>query len=749
MRRGKRRGKSEWIWLVMAVILISYVYAVDENNLRVYYNFENNLSNQVNNTWTLQNIGATFETVVINHSFGYHSLYCNGADNVYNHSLIDLFDFEEHTITFVMRPAAVQHAETFGIGNLYGNDGYYCWAEANNNPNIECILYDGGFVAQIPNNRPFLTVGQWGRLTIITNTTGTYFYENTTLIEAGLVTSHAEWANSFDDWITEIAFCNNPSVGANPFNGYIDEFKLYNDSIEQSQLDRLVTYNTLGLDERLQMNVTILQPQHNVIMNYVDVRNNHSTIWINGTHNSTNITQCLINDSRFSTDYGENRGLEIYNFSFVNTTALGYGQFHLQVDCNNSYTYTGSDTLAFQINFTYGVDNCTVFNATSFYFSVYNELSNELLISNVSILLQYYYLSDPSNQLIYTIDMQNNDTYRLCQLETGIFYYGDMSIIMSAEGYQTRTFYRYTINYSGNFSGYLLPKSENVNLITFNVVNTASSPIENATFRIYRLVGTSQVIIYEGLTDFGGQIGVYLDQSHPYDFYVEAEGYPTKSFTLQPISYTYYLTLTATGEDIYTPTYQGVRYKIQYDGFDNMPPVINRTSAWHNISFIVEGADIELIGINLSYHSYDCLPASCYNTRASQGMVSVLINTSSTGGFNTAFFFRRTGGSNIYVNDDYIKVVPFMQKVAHTLIDLFQEIRADTSPNFISVMVIVLDIIAIGIGASLGLGGILLIFPVMAVTILCSTLGLIHSSIGWIVGIAGTLVYLANQMRGG
>ena len=475
--------------------------------------------------------------------------------------------------------------------------------------------------------------------------------------------------------------------------------------------------------------------------------------------------------------YGGNMVTCKYNSSgvaiYINDTEISYTADAGALGRNNKgrfyvgkhhldYTYfTGVDECAIYnkslsdneitIYYLYGLggssrlDDCSLNEIPAFNLTVYDEKTGELLNVSSNLVVDY---TNGSVSSSYQNSWANVTHFNWCESDyvnfTGIIYGSLESTDYIARGY-----------YSGNvilenaFRAYLLRQESTNAYITIQTVDGAGDPIENAEFNIFRTIGTEDVQIFKKLTDFSGRITVYLDQLYTYNFVINASGYSTKDFDLQPTSTSYTLTLTGGQDNIYTNEYSGIRYRLSYNHVPGLPAVLNVSDSYQNISFEVEGSDIAEIGINLTNHDYTCLPASCSQTLSSQGLVSVLFNGSDIGTLNTAFYFQKTNGKKIYVNDGLLKLSQFFPTPSASLLNFIADLKASTSPNTRTMLVGVANLAIIGIFSTLGVVGFFMIIPVVTVTVLAGLpgIGLIHPFLSLIVAIFGIGLFLYYTMR--
>lgn len=152
----------------------------------------------------------------------------------------------------------------------------------------------------------------------------------------------------------------NSPTGDYGFNGWLDEFFVYNKSLSSDEVAFLYANLTKGISypfyspivtPAFGIYVNITTPLNNTGFGIADLSATHSQVWINGTHNSTATTDCYTNDTRF-TGYGANPSMG-YNFTFKNNTLISNGLYWVKLQCNLTNNITGSAI----VNFTLDINN--------------------------------------------------------------------------------------------------------------------------------------------------------------------------------------------------------------------------------------------------------------------------------------------------------------------------------------------------------------------------------------------------------
>jgi len=339
-----------------------------------------------------------------------------------------------------------------------------------------------------------------------------------------------------------------------------------------------------------------------------------------------------------------------------------------------------------------------------------------------------------------------NNPHTITGLEEGSY-----ELKASSVNYQEREYKDLNIsNITTTFLNVYLINTTLGQEVTFTVQGSGGNALDNADIDFFRVINGTSTIIAKENTDYAGKAKLFLDPNYEYNINFVKDGYISRNITLEP-SDTEYTIILLGGELPYESVYAGVRFRFYHNGIMSISPpdILNLTNTTQNITFEVEGADIAEIGINFTHHNYVCTPASCSVTLAGEGKVKLGILLNESGTFNTAYYFQKTGEKRIYVNDGLIKVISFIFASLDSLPDWIKEMKGELSPNMRTILVAMLNVIAVGIGSSLGLAGTALIIPVLAVNVICSLpeIGLIHPFIGMIISIFGVVIYVYAQSR--
>lgn len=290
--------------------------------------------------------------------------------------------------------------------------------------------------------------------------------------------------------------------------------------------------------------------------------NQSNTSFYNWDIVSSNITQGTYYVGIYGLDNNSLTGFEfgdtfyIYNDAEVNVTAKYYfnnatiSNFNITLyDFNSSlYAYYNGTSYAelniikghsynilidhptysyISYNFTTNTNfnNITFFmNLTnSIYFLIYNY--NTFTLINTST--QIYLLSDNTSYTFIT----NNGTYLASNLSNNFYI-----VSFNNSNYSVAT-YSITVNEdtSQQLIAYLIPNTS-TQFIQFYVKDLSSTPLQNITINIQKLINSTYIQIGNKLTDISGYTYFYLEQGVSYKFTLSGDGYNTRTFLLEVFS---------------------------------------------------------------------------------------------------------------------------------------------------------------------------------------------------------------------
>lgn len=421
--------------------------------------------------------------------------------------------------------------------------------------------------------------------------------------------------------------------------------------------------------------------------------------------------------------------------------------------CNINTTFYSDTPGILEVNLTnatysFGVDNCSnsfdiPSNSSAFNLTAKDQLDGDNIASNISYEITY------GSGNIYA-GSEEKTTYQFCKYPAWYNQSGEIYADIDVSGYNPYTFNRYDIYFSSqNYYAYLLKEDIDHSQISYKVIDVNNEPVENALFLVYRSIGGIDTLVFEGKTDITGQVNLYQDTTYQYNYIILATGFPQKNFSLQPQEQTsepdYNIKISTESTSYFDNPYQGIRYK-------HIPEDIlfNNSGEWVNLSFVLQGNNLEEVGMRFTDHNFTCIPASCEDIvyEANGGTVTVSILMNQTGVLTGAYWFKLEGEQRIYVNDNKIKVGNFVDSTLKKLTQLIQDIKDNTTPNQRTILTTGISVAVIGLAAALGLFGALLIIPAVLINIVLSlpAVGLINPFVGMIISIFGIVMFILFSM---
>lgn len=391
----------------------------------------------------------------------------------------------------------------------------------------------------------------------------------------------------------------------------------------------------------------------------------------------------------------------------------------IKIDANNTNTIKINLT---NLTYSFGIDNCSnsyniPSNASAFNISTYDQKTNILINSNAYFLYNYY-IGNNITYSQYSNTIYNKNTYEFCKYPAWSNIYGDMTHTFNSSGYEPINFYRFNILYSGIFKAYQLPTESTSNYITYTIVDNSLKAIEGAFMYINRTIDGVSELVFNGQSDVAGQVIVYQDQLYKYNYLVTAEGYPDKTFDLQPVLTSYSVKISEGGETIISTTpYSNIKYKVLPE-----TTMFNISDDFQNITFYLEGIDLEYFGINItSNEDYICIPSDCLQTSTSStgGIVSTAIKINHTGRFYVNLFYKKFNEEEVTINSYPYNGV-LWEDARNSIVNILKDIRDNTSPNVRTVLAALIQCIVIIVASYIGIVGLGLLYVDLIVTIILS-----------------------------
>lgn len=183
----------------------------------------------------------------------------------------------------------------------------------------------------------------------------------------------------------------------------------------------------------------------------------------------------------------------------------------------------------------------------------------------------------------------------------------------------------------------------------FTVKNVEDERLTGATISVANRINNTFVTVAQRVTDFAGQANIFLRSDNTYRFTVEASGFSTKIFDLEPIASAYDIVLTGTETVIFTNVFEKVSYAI----IPESPQLIATDD--QNISFIVSSPEglVTYFGLNSSFNNISVL--TNVSGSVAGGTASISLNTSNFTGATVpiTFFLKLSGEDIIEIDKSY------------------------------------------------------------------------------------------------
>ena len=294
---------------------------------------------------------------------------------------------------------------------------------------------------------------------------------------------------------------------------------------------------------------------------------------------------------------------------------------------------------------------------------------------------------------------------------------------------QRHYFVTITANSHTNLNMYLL-NSSNGETKFFNLKNKQDQAITGALVSVSNQINNTFVTVAQKESDFAGQANIFLSSANEYRFTIEAPGFNTKVFDLEPVQTTYNIILTSEDDVEFTTVFSKVSYTILPSS-----TLLDNSQA-QNISIIVSSPEglVSYFGLNSSFN--DEIRITNVSGSVSGGTASININLSNHTGSRVPvdFFIKLSGTDIIQVHRTYF--VSSLANVSNYSIDSFAK---RYSGNFTNVMKAV---IAVG-----SVTAVIISFAEMgvppAISGVIGSMGIIAWSIvGWISRTAAFIIAL-------
>ncbi len=369
------------------------------------------------------------------------------------------------------------------------------------------------------------------------------------------------------------------------------------------------------------------------------------------------------------------------------------------------------------------------FSLNSINISIFDEELNKLISSITSTLI-----------FDHEIQKFTNTT------STGIFFISGLfdglwNLLVSTE-FHTQREYIFTIvpQTTSTLNVYLL-NSSNGELKTFTVKNKQDQTIPDATISISNKINATFVTVAQSVTDFAGQVNIFLSSTNEYRFTIEAAGFTTKVFDLVPVVSSYNIIMDTTDAVDFTTVFNKVSYVTL--------PVssILAQQANHNFSIITssEQGFISYFGLSSSFNT-TALRITNVSGSVAGGTATILINTTN---FNltsipVGFFIKLNGEDEIRFNRTFVTsgFVTEGNHSAKAIADKYKDRFSDVFKSLLIVIIAVSVILSLAeMGSPAAINGVAGAIIIIAGAII----GWISITVAFIVGFITIGMFLLRR----
>lgn len=309
-------------------------------------------------------------------------------------------------------------------------------------------------------------------------------------------------------------------------------------------------------------------------------------------------------------------------------------------------------------------------------------------------------------------------------------YDGLWSVLASTATHTQREYIFTIVPQTSSYLTIYLSNNTGGELKTFTVKNKLDETVSGASVIVSNKVNNTYVTVAEGVTNFAGQVNIFLSSTNSYRFTVEANDYTTKVFNLIPVASSYNIILDPTDTIDFTTFYNRFSYAIIPQNWTLRP------QESQNFSLITssDGGYITYFGLNSSFNNESKL--TNVSGSVAGGTASIYVNTSA---FNATsltveFFIKAAGIDEVRFSRRYT-TTGFITAGNYSAANLADKYRDTFSALFKSILVV---FAAVAVILSLSEVGVAPPVPAVAgaiVIIAGAVYGWVSSLTGYVVGV--------------
>tara|TARA_R100000656_G_scaffold71367_1_gene53476 strand:- start:8696 stop:11341 length:2646 start_codon:yes stop_codon:yes gene_type:complete len=256
---------------------------------------------------------------------------------------------------------------------------------------------------------------------------------------------------------------------------------------------------------------------------------------------------------------------------------------------------------------------------------IINDTTTTLILNNLNSIMQTLYTS---NGTIYKDDL----------------FGGLWDIAVFNDFYTLRNYFVTIVDDTHTTLNVWLLNSSNGESKTFNIRNQEDEPLEDVFMTITNKVNDTFVVVAQKYSDISGQLSIFLKSTTEYRIMLEAAGYTTKIFNLEPASSLYNIILSTDVDIPFTTIYDKVSYSL------------TTTEGSLNFSIITSstGGFISFFGLNSSFDGINYLTNVTGSVGGGTASIIILNSSNSTGRtIDIDYFIKLNGEDLINLHNTY------------------------------------------------------------------------------------------------
>jgi hypothetical protein len=350
--------------------------------------------------------------------------------------------------------------------------------------------------------------------------------------------------------------------------------------------------------------------------------------------------------------------------------------------------------------------NVTQNDSSSYQFTIND--TQEVFFAQITINLFDEENQTPINEtgtLYLTLEQSITRTITNGTLNVGNLTLGEYFIQAETPSYPRRGVFFTVTNQTNELDLYLVKDVLGNDFIDYILFGDDQVAIEDARFTFQKSINNSYITMAQFETDFAGQGRIFQDQANEYRIIIDAPGdFDLKTINLFPLKTEYSIILETLRTSLYTNVYEGIQYK-----FGPSDMTLNVTQVPYNIflDIFADDSSLEYFGVQLTNHSYTCIPASCITNISGSpagGVATVQLIGNETGTFDVVYFFKRSGFNVQYIHGSLKQLIVFI--VGERLADRLAELRANLGSELMAtIFAAIMTTILVVLAAQFGVAG--------------------------------------------